>query len=185
VSFEIVTVRLSSEERSRISPNRLTTLVIGVCHDSQAPGYCILWAPPSLSPAPPRSTRGEHSAGPSCSRIPMCNAVAPKRDGRSRCRAANLQRSSGAYHPPMSPRARIGLKGRNPQAYPRLGVLLCHSRASIVGATAQTSVRPPRSYPSAAPEITRVVQRPSRTPHSEKIARDAFLELFGKTIVHL
>jgi len=36
----------------------------------------------------------------------------------------------------MSPRARIGLEGRNPQAYPRLGVLLWHSRASIAAGPA-------------------------------------------------
>jgi hypothetical protein len=55
------------------------------------------------------NSAGRARPGLSCRRIPRCNAVAPKRDGRSRCRAANLQGSSGAYHPPMSSRARIGL----------------------------------------------------------------------------
>jgi hypothetical protein len=79
-----------------------------------------------------RHCAGQVRAARRAAPIPRCNAVAPKRDGGSRCRAASIRRSSGAYHPPMSPRARIGLiKGRNPQAYPRLGVLHFYSRANI------------------------------------------------------
>ena len=61
--------------------------------------------------------RGVRRAAQTRAASPVYQGV-PKRDGTTRCGAASLQCSSGAYRPPMSPRARNGLKGRNPQAYP-------------------------------------------------------------------
>jgi hypothetical protein len=53
----------------------------------------------------------------------------------------------------MSPRARIGLKGRNPQAYPPPGVLLWHSRSCI--AAGRAAPRPAAKRRRQKPKLPR------------------------------
>jgi hypothetical protein len=90
--------------------------------------------------------RGEHSAGPARSRIPRCNAVAPKRDGRSRCGAGNLQlvlartiprcpRAPGSALKAETPKRTpawgfyFGIRGRTSQPAPRRTVAAWRCRA--------------------------------------------------------
>jgi hypothetical protein len=62
--------------------------------------------------------------------IPNGNGIAPKGNGGLQCRPANLQRISSASPSPDVPNAPGAAltQGTNPQANPRLGVLLWQAR---------------------------------------------------------